>query len=200
MNLRTDGKYGHSKTATSDIKAFMRLIIQCWENGQEWMLSGSSSEMPIVYSLQYFNDFDLMIYAKNTFAIETNRRRHKITTKRSTVLFYIDTSGSHPGFSRLRMKDGKLLKHYTGDELFPTQGPSRKHSFTNDILRPAFNNTGDVYTVDFVRCVFCPSWPTVANEWMSRERKHGWPSEGVDSESRFWWMSSGGKGTSESAR
>ena len=168
----------HSENASTDLQAFIRLILHCREIGDEWMLSVSVSELPILYSLENFNDFDLMFYEKKTFAIEANtgnKQPRNFKRNRATVLLNIDTHGCHPGFSRLRRKEGRLLHHNPGDDLVPTHGRSRKYKSFNDFLRPAFLDVNDDYSVDYVKCVYCPNWPSVAERWLSRKRTNGWP-------------------------
>ena len=35
----------------------------------------------------------------------------------------------------------------------------------------------DIFTRDVVHCIRCPYWPSVAAEWVTRRRLHGWPAK-----------------------
>ena len=159
--------------ATTDIQEFLKLILQTS------VLSGSSFEMPIWYSIEHFSDFDALFFYKNTFAFEKHRpirNTSAVNNRKKLILLEIDSVDTHPGFVRLRDSTGRFYKHYTSSEYFPKDGPSSKVPSSDRIMQACLNRTED-FNIDYVDAVFCPIWPSGAEEWITRKREHGWPTD-----------------------
>ena len=168
-----------NRDATTNFQHYLKLIDKCATAGQAAMVSGSAVELPLLYTAQNFTDFDALFFDEHTLAIEHNMTiRTRFRNSCKNIVLEIDTRGIHTGFAKLRRNDGKLFEHYQGDPLCPAKGPSRKYEISNIVLRfieSFFNVTNDV-TIDHVQAVFCPVWPSVADEWTQRARQHGWPT------------------------
>ena len=165
--------------ATTDIQKFLQLILRTCEREQVSMLSGSSFEMPIWYTIEHFSDFDALFFDKNTFAFEKHRPARNtsaVNNRKKLILLEIDSVGTHPGFVRLKDSTGKFFKHYTSSEIFPKDGPSSKVSSSDRIMQAFLNRTED-FNIDYVDAVFCATWPSGAEEWITRKRRHGWPTD-----------------------
>src|SRR6218665_2738270 len=108
--------------------------------------------------------------------------------------FTICTNDRYPGFARLYTTDGKMLHkprmnlssyHETngpayirlvnsiGGQLDRTFFPDRSSWFSKASTRLSGLKT------DRVIAVYCPCWPSVADEWETRERPSGWPPKEV---------------------
>ena len=139
---------------------------------QQVMVSGSSIEMPIVYTADYFTDFDAIFLYGNIFAIEHQSDRNQFSMNKKNILLEIDTHDFQPGFASLKNENGRLFKHF--HILFQKKGPSRQVQEWDSYIQ-SFLDLPEGFFLDHVWAVFCPVWPSVAGEWKTRIRVNGWP-------------------------
>ncbi|XP_071148912.1 uncharacterized protein [Mytilus edulis] len=146
------------------------------------------------------SDLDLMCLL-NLFVEENNEN-----TNTNTNSMCLDTENASSGFACIKIPHGYGLENIsdknisitnTGSGLFLTNDfgkqnmsktMSKQMSTFNDLSKrrfpvtytiqgPAFSTSlQGFYNYDFVFCISCRAWPSVAKRWLYRSRSHEWPS------------------------
>ena len=174
-------------------KAFCAFLLNLLQGSQPFagMMTGSFFELPIQYAIAYATDMDFMYISTDICALPFNMSTPR---KFRGTSFTICTNDRYPGFARLYTTDGKMLHKprmnlssyhetngpaYTrlvnsnGGQLDQTFFPDRSSWFSKASIRLSGLKT------DRVIAVYCPCWPSVADEWETRERPSGWPPKEV---------------------
>src|SRR6218665_638079 len=151
------------------------------------MMTGSFLELPIQYTIAYTTDLDVMFIPMDICALPPNMSTP--SNFRGTS-YTIVTNDKYPGFARLYAIDGKRL-HKPEKKI--SYHDTRRPAYTHSIITAAEKVLIDIcchhessrfkeipirlseLKRDKVIAVYCPCWPTVADEWKTRERPSGWP-------------------------
>jgi len=141
------------------------------------LLCGSAFEMPIQYFLSNISDMDIMYFPLHICVLPSNYT-HTPNGFQGRI-FTIRLDNSHPGFARLHDASQSPITHWN-------RGPAsttvlRGDLGNEDLSTILFKTKGKLrsFKVDRVYAIRCPCWPAEAVEWISRERKYGWPSKDV---------------------
>ena len=110
--------------------------------------------------------------------------------------YQIQSYEKHPGFVRILVL-GEILYNWTDKKYGSNYRPT---ATTNHFISPDLASFGDLSSIvcgpaiksetysnfdlgiDRVISIFCPKWPTEANNWPIRPRKSGWPTSDTISE------------------
>jgi len=156
-----------------------------------WVTGGSRT------GLTEFCDIDHMISSDAIVALPLGNVYKEIETKEETLILGICTTEDvHCGYTRLIVTDtGEYLPSSTLklDEsvgpAFTVKTGSTTGTCWDGVLRiiDKINNIykfNSLYSfhisgADIVPCIRCPVWPQEAAEWLTRERRNGWPSQSL---------------------
>src|SRR6218665_3186682 len=165
-----------SKNESEEIREFINNLLFIRKT-HGLLLCGSAFEMPIQYVLTNISDMDIMYFPLDIWALPADYTHTpegypgRMLTIRGDI--------SHPGFARLHDTSQSPIAHWN-------RGPAstkvlRGDSVNEDISNIIFKTKHklDRVKVDRVYAIRCPCWPAEAVEWISRERKYGWPSKDV---------------------
>jgi len=180
----------HNKTDAENVNPqefcrFLRNLLQVSKRFAV-MMTGSFFELPIQYATTNATDWDFMYIPTDICALPYNM---STPSNFRGTMFTIGTNPRYPGFARLYAIDGKLQTNISLKN--KTHGPAHTHLVNSREKFMAgirilfchhrsskFNEIpirwSDLKT-DRVFAVYCPCWPTVADEWKTRERPSGWP-------------------------
>src|SRR6218665_3913792 len=126
------------------------------------LFSGSFSEIPVVYFISKPTDIDFMMYNVNLCAVPKHEQAPR--NFKGEVLT-IEPQNDFPGYVTLKNSKNECYTHLQTYDYDNPHGPA--------LQTPA----GWSITFDSVYSVQCPHWPSEAQEWITRKRSHGWPSE-----------------------
>src|SRR5688572_21291587 len=113
------------------------------------------------YVAANLTDLDRMIINPNIIAIPSDVA---IVRNLGEEILIIDTRDTQTGFVR-------LLKEHSNN------GPA--HTFPVAGLNELELLNGQKITQDDVDAIFCPFWPSEAQDWITRTTLSGWPEKGV---------------------
>ena len=157
------------------------------------LLCGSSFELPVKYAISNATDLDTMYISTDICALPVNVSAPR-TFQGETLV--VNTEGTHQGFARLYSTDCKRLyrRHTTILDDHFANGPALTVSMMNDSTFTFFVHSIRQHTdsslccllksllemkIDKVFAIYCPSWPSEADEWKTRRRPSGWPPSEV---------------------
>src|SRR6218665_203332 len=169
-----------------EFREFLRNMLYV-RTGHSLLFSGSSVELPIQYVITNATDVDIMHIITDICALPVNVLASDNFQGKTLV---INTESTHPGYARLIWPDCKRLyyKPTVRSRYSHTNGPActrtaNKRHFENNIVHETLDNFQclRIYgrllklKLDLVLAIYCPCWPTEANEWKARERQNAWP-------------------------
>ena len=174
---------------SKEVYEFLRNLLLI-RKGHALLFCGSSFELPIQYVIANATDVDIMYIPTDICALPVNVSAPHTFQGKTLV---VNTEDTHPGFARLYSPDCKRLYHKQANilENHYRNGPAwtktmihSKHiDFINLICGTSRQFSVSRNTnrrllemkMDRVFAIYCPCWPTEADEWKTRERPNGWP-------------------------
>src|SRR6218665_612243 len=165
-----------SENESGEIREFIHNLLHN-QKTHGLLLCGSTFEMPIQYVWTNMNDMDIMYFPLDICALPADSPQTPIGFQGKILTIRGDIS--HPGFARLHDANQSLITHGNGGPASTTV--LRGERINEDVSTILFKTKGkhEGFKVDRVYAVRCPCWPAEAVEWISRERKYGWPSKDV---------------------
>ena len=162
-------------------------------NGHANLLCGSSFELPVKYVMGSPTDVDMLYIPTDICALPLNVSAPHTFQGKTLV---INTKSTHPGFARLfspdcmrlYCKQARIIDGHcaNGPALTKIMMTDSKHTdFINSIWDHIGGSQYHLYKsllemrTDRVFAIYCPLWPTDADEWKTRERSSGWPPREV---------------------
>ena len=171
----------------NDLETFSDCEIQ-----QLLFSTGSSVEFFINLPLPCIGDTDILLPLSGV-TVTRGLLDESQTCKENDAIYVIVHPQNHPGFVYLVLLSRQPKLSITRTALSNT---FCWHESTHDVISsvdsqrvqgPAVNKylvssvtyggVREERTIDIVRCIPCPFWPSEAADWVTRRRQHSWPSQ-----------------------
>jgi Mab-21 protein len=145
-------------------------------DGSRVLYVGSTAELPHVMQTYNPTDIDLNNISYHHIAIPKCK-----PGCRTSENLQKHSEGCHSGYTHLLGENGQLIqfKIRTIHDIKGQRGNLSFQTTMRDFLRTQTNSRNNYFNtpLDLVEPIYCPYWPDEASEWLTRSRKHNWPSK-----------------------